>query len=258
MMQSPLSDEPALSMPTPTTGAPPDKGPAAESPVLGIVAVVLLLAGIAALFVPHGAKSSTGSTTTTPTSAGVVTTSVPPTTTTLVTPTGYQRVIDSTDRLTLALPPGWQTPASNVTLAAALQAAKAKNPSMAPVLNNAIGALSRIPVGVFAYDTATKATLYTYGADVPGVTGADQIASRDVVKQVEADGGKNVQVTTVQLPIGTAGQLAATFTINKQTIAEALDYVVVRGRLISVVVSAQGTRPPLDLLRQIEPTLGVV
>ena len=227
--------------------------------VLAALVVVLLAAGVFGAATVHPKKSAAPPTATTQPVPSKTTTPAP--TTTVATPAGYTRLTDAIDHLSLAVPGGWQAPGvTNNSLASALQAMKAQNPTLAPLLDNALGALTSIQVGVFAVEVPSRTTLYAYGMDVPGVTSADQLSATDVAKQVQAVGGKNVQVTVVHLPIAGAGQVAAgqvsaQLTVNKVTIAEALDYFVINARLISIVVSTRGTKPPLTVLHQIEPTL---
>ena len=239
----------------------PDRRPSPSSTgVLAVLVVVLLAAGIFGAATVHPKKNTAAPATATTPPVPAKTT-VPAPTTTVATPAGYTRLADATDHLSLAVPAGWQAPAvTNNSLASALQAMKVQNPTLAPLLDNALGALTSIQVGVFAVEVPSRTTLYSYGMDVPGVTSADQLSATDVAKQVQAVGGKNVQVTVVHLPIAgagevAAGQVSAQLTVNKATIAEALDYFVINARLISIVVSTRGTKPPLSVLHQIEPTL---
>jgi hypothetical protein len=240
----------------------PDRRPSRSSTVvLAVLVVVLLAGGIFGAATVHPKKTAAPAATTTTTKPVAAKSTVPATTTTVATPAGYSRLVDATDHLSLAVPAGWQAPAvTNHSLASALQAMKAQNPTLAPLLDNALGALTSIQVGLFAVDVPSRTTLYAYGMDVPGVTSADQPSATDVAKQVQAVGGKNVQVTVVHLPIAgvgpvAAGQVSAQLTVNKVAIAEALDYFVINARLISIVVSTRGTKPPLTVLHQIEPTL---
>lgn len=241
----------------------PDRrpSPSATGFLAGLI-VVALAAGVIAVAVHKNkapAESSTAPAITPSSKTPRSTTTAAPqatTTTTLATPAGFERLLDETDHLSLAVPPGWQAPrVSNGTLANDLTAMKAKDPTMAPLLDNALAALGHIQVGVFAVDATTKSTMYAYGIDLPGVASANQISPADVVKGIQAAGGKNVKYTPIQLPVGPAGQITAQLIVNQVTISEALDYFVVKGRLISLVVATRGTKAPLAVLRQIEPSL---
>ncbi|MDQ1427083.1 MAG: hypothetical protein QOK39_559 [Acidimicrobiaceae bacterium] len=250
----------------------PTSRPAAARPPAGpdrfligvaVVIVALLAAGGAAVAI-HKDKSTTTDTVTAPPAAGTSgasTTTVAPhattTTTTLVTPAGYQRLTDTIDHVSLAVPPGWVAPdVSNTTLANALKALRTKNPTLAPVIDPAITALTKIQIGVFAADVTTRSSLYAYGIDLPNVTSADQVPPANVAKQIQAAGGKNVHAAQIHLPVGPAGQVTAQFVVDGVTISQALDYFVIQGRLVSLIVATRGTTAPLTALRQIEPTLG--
>ncbi len=159
--------------------------------------------------------------------------------------------------MSLAVPPGWAAPdVSNTTLANALKALRTKNPTLAPVIDPAITALTKIQIGVFAADVTTRSSLYAYGINLPNVTSADQVPPANVAKQIQAAGGKSVRVAQIHLPVGPAGQVTAQFVVNGVTISQALDYFVLQGRLVSLIVATRGTTAPLTALRQIEPTLG--
>lgn len=230
-------------------------GQAAVVALLAVVIVAMLGAAATGVAVHHsnttkvataGTGPGQGSTTTGPTA--------PPTT--LATPAGFERLLDEPDHLSLAVPPGWQAPSvSSNTLAHDLQALKATNPSLVPLLDTALAALTQIQIGVFAFDASTRTTMYSYGLPLPGVTSADEIPTADITRGVESVGGKNVQISHIRLPVGPAGQVTAQITVNAVTVYEVLDYFVLSGRLVSIAVATRGTTSPVSLLRQIEPTL---
>jgi hypothetical protein len=236
-------------------GGRTEVGQAAAVALLGVVIVALLAMAGAGIAVHH--QDSASKTAVGPGPVSPTTTALPATTsTTLATPAGFERLLDEPDHLSLAVPPGWQAPnVTSDTLASNLTALKAKDPSLAPILDAALAALTQIQIGVFAVDTTTRTTLYAYGIPLAGVASADEIPTSDVVRQVQGVGGKNVQISQIHLPVGPAGQVSAQITVNGTVISEALDYFVLGGRLVSIVVATRGTKSPVSVLRQVEPTL---
>jgi len=232
-----------------------DDGQAVAAVLLGVVIVALLATAAAGVAVHH--KGASHKVAAGAGQAGPTTTATPATTsTTLNTPAGFERLLDESDHLSVAVPAGWQAPnVSSDTLANALGTLKAKDPSLRPILDAALAALRQIQIGVFAVDATTRTTLYAYGIPLPGVTSADEIPTGDVLRQVQSVGGKNVQISQVHLPVGPAGQVSAQIAVNGVVVSEALDYFVLGGRLVSIVVSTRGTKSPISILRQVEPTL---
>jgi len=236
--------------------SPFSSGASSAAGFLALVIIALLAAGVLSAAVHHKSQTTTAPVVATTPPKGTVTTAPAAATTTVVTPPGFERLLDQTDHLSLAVPAGWEAPGvSNTDLAGELKAMATSDPTLAPVLDIAIGALSRIQIGVFAVDISTRTTLYAYGVAVPGVTSVTQIPGSDVIKQVQSVGGKNVHYNQVQLPVGLAGQISAELIVSKTTIAEALDYFVLNGHLVTIVVATRGTKAPVSTLNQIQATL---
>jgi hypothetical protein len=236
----------------------PPVGASSAAGFLALAIIAVLAAGILSAAVHHKSKTTAAPAvaTTPPKGTGTVTTAPAAATTTVVTPPGFERLLDQTDHLSLAVPAGWEAPGvSNTDLTGELKAMANSDPTLAPVLDIAIGALSRIQIGVFAVDISTRTTLYAYGVAVPGVTSVTQIPSTDVIKQVQSVGGKNVHYNQVQLPVGLAGQISAELVVSRTTISEALDYFVQNGHLVTLVVATRGTKAPVSTLNQIQATL---
>ena len=221
--------------------------------VLAVVIVVMLAAGVAKVAV-HQKKATIGLGLTT------TTTAPPPTTTTVPTvdtPPGSQRVVDLIDHVTLALPAGWQSSSvTNGGLAQSFKTMLAQDPTLAPLLAEAATALTHVQFGVFAVDASLRSTLYTDGAPAPsGVTSVAQVSTAAVVRQVEAVGGRDVRTSQTQLPVGPATQVSLELTVDHATIAEALDYFVLAGRLVYIVVENRDGPAPVGVLQMIGPTV---
>lgn len=237
-------------------------GPRSSDSLLLLVVIALLAAAILSLVVHHDPKTKTtnnAAATTGTTSHQNGTTTAPPatTTTTVATPAGYERLLDSADHITLAVPAGWEAPGvTGADLATELKSMAAKDPTLAPLLSGPLAALTQIPLGVFAIDTATHTTLYVFGVVLPGKTSLAQVPGPGVVKQIQGNGGKFVSYTPVALPIGPAGQVSAELIVDKTTTAEAFDYFFSGGRFITMVVSTRGSKAPTTVLHEIAATLG--
>lgn len=224
---------------------------------LALAIVVLLAVGLIGVAIHHGGTKTTAAGAKPPTT----TTTAPPATTTTVpsanTPAGFDRVLDVTDHVTLAIPAGWESDdVSNDSLARDFKSMLATDPKLAPLLAEAAIALTHVQFDVFAVDPTTGATLYVYGAAAPsGVTSVAQIPTAAVVNQVEAVGGKDVHTSQIRLPVGPSTQLSLELTVDKATIAEALDYFVLGGRLVYLVVESRDSATAVGAVHQIEPTV---
>jgi hypothetical protein len=200
--------------------------------LLAVTTAALLLAAVAGVVVHHGGQSAAA------------------------TPRGYRRLVDRPDRLSLAVPAGWQEPPLNAdALTSDIQGLRTSDPQLALLYDIALSALEKFQVGTFAVDGATRTSLFTYGTVDPKIRSVEQISSGPIVAQLNELGALNVGATRVRVPLGGAVQVSAELLIGGVTISELVDYLVVRGRLVVLVLSVRGTQPPHTLLHQIESTL---
>lgn len=200
--------------------------------LLGLAIVLLLVAGVTGVVVHHRSRSARA------------------------TPTGYQRLIDRPDHLSLAVPASWQEPPLNAgVLSGEIQALRTTDPQLALLYDIALSALQKFQVGVFAVDRATGTSLFTYGTVDPKIHSVEQISPAPIVAQLNQLGARNVGATRVQVPIGGAVEVSAELLIGGVTVSELVDYLVVHDRLVVLVLSGRGTQPPRVLLHKIESTL---
>jgi len=236
----------------------PDKRarPPRDSVVLSLLSVatgVLLVAGVVGLIVVRHksttpAKVPLASSTTTTTPAPGATSTVP---------SGPQRLVDGTDRITLTTPAGWQAltvTASTVT--PQLQALQARDPQMAPLVNAALSSLQKAQVvGVFAVDPSAPAEVFTYGvAAASSVKSVKALSTTQFVDSLRAAGATDVRATSVDLPVGDGEQVSLQLT-GTAAISEYLDYFLYRGRFVFLVVAVPGRAFPTALLHQITESL---
>jgi hypothetical protein len=210
--------------------------PAADSvagALLAVVIVALLAAGAVGVAVHHKSTSTASS---------------PP-------PAGFQRLADTTDQISVAVPPGWRAVTLTAdTLRAQMQALAATDPQISVLVQAALAAVQKFQVGLFAIDETTGATVFSYGSAQPGAKIGD-FKSSDAVSQLRSGGGQNVHATLVHLPLGPGQRISVQLPVASQTVSEYLDYFVYRGRLVFLVVAVRSTQLPTALLHQIEATL---
>lgn len=199
--------------------------------VLGAAVVVLLVAGIAGAIINRGSGTSS-------------------------TPANFQRLVDRSDHLSLAVPSAWQVPMLSAgTLSTQIQDLKASNPQLAPLADILVAVLQTNRLGAFAIDPATQTSLFAYGTNDPQVKSVDQISGPTIITRLQAVGAKDVRVTTVHLSLGAAKQVSDQLTLGAITISEVVDYLPRDGRLVAIVLVAPGAQPPAALLHQVQGTL---
>ncbi len=199
--------------------------------LLALASVALLVAGVTGVAIHH--RSSAGT-----------------------TPPGYQRLVDTTDHFSLAVPGAWRAlPVSTGQIGADLAALKASSPQLAPLLDLALSGLQRVQTGVFALDVASRTSLFTYGLDQPGVSRLSDIRVADGVAALRDAGAKNVMASLIHLPLGPAERLSAQVSVGADTLIELLDYFVLGHRVVAIVLATRGTAAPTDLFHRIETSL---
>jgi hypothetical protein len=216
-----------------TVTKPPRPASAPILIILGIVIVALLATSAVGIVIHH--RSST---------------------TAAVTPAGYQRVVDTADGLSLAVPAGWRV--LNLTtgqIGSELQALKSSQPQLAPVLDLALASLRQVSPGVFAVDVATRTTLFSYGVTAGGIRNLGDVHTPDVVASLNGLGAKNIQTMHNHLDVGDALRVSLQLPVGVATVSELVDYMVLRGRVVVIVLASRGTQAPTALMHQIEATL---
>ena len=177
-------------------------------------------------------------------------------TTVAVTPVGYQRVVDTADQISLAVPSRWRVVSITTgQLNSDLDSLKAAEPQLAGPLDLAEAGLTRVSPGVFAIDVATRTTVFSYGVATPGIHSVGDIPTDSVVAPFASLGAKNIKATRIHLPVGDAEQVSAELTIGSVTVSELLDYFVLHGRrrCRRHGVAGHDRRPPPSSTRSRRP-----
>jgi hypothetical protein len=216
----------------------PDRSGRAPEPlvtlVLGIVIVALVVAGVVGVRVHH------------------------PKTTRLVavTPVGFQRLIDTTNHLSVAVPTAWKVlPLSTGQLKSNIDALKASSPQLTPLLALAQSGLQRVQPGLFAVDVNTRTSIFSYGVDAGTVNKLQDIPTNSITSPLTNAGARKVTATQIRLPLGAAERVTAQLLIGTVTVNEVLDYFVLNHRVVAIVLAARDAEPPPKLVSQIEGSL---
>jgi hypothetical protein len=211
----------------------PAAGAAAVVGVLAVIIVGLLSAGVAGAVVHRRGSSGAPA-----------------------TPVGFQRVVDTNDRISVAVPAGWQ---ARVLPAEALEAQVRDLAAIEPQLAGLSGLTSvrvRNPrLGVYSKDPSTQIQMLTIGFDAPGIHSVAEIPVAEVTGPLQSAGASHIATTPVHLPVGKAEQVTNQLTIGTATVTESLVYFLRSGRAVEIVLVAPGPDPPRSLLRQIEATV---
>ncbi len=202
--------------------------------VLGLAIIAILVAGVVGVAVHH----------------------TKPARTVAVTPAGYQRLLDTTNHVSLAVPTAWKVlPLGTSQLQSNINALKASAPQLAPLLDLAQTGLQRVQPGVFAFDANTRTSIFSYSVDAGTVHTLKDISTRAITAPLTDSGAKKVTATQIRLPLGDAERVTAQLVIGTVTVNEQLDYFVLNHRVVAVVLAVRDAEPPAMLVHQIEGSL---
>jgi hypothetical protein len=202
--------------------------------ILGVVIVALLAASVAGIVIHHRSATDAAA----------------------LTPAGYQRVIDRPDGLRLAVPASWQVlPLTSGQLASEFQALAAQHPQLAPLLRLALSDLRQVRPGAFAFDAASRTTFFAFGAAAPGIASLADIHTSDIVSSLAGAGARNVHTTVVHLRVGDAERVSLQLPLGTATVSELVDYLVLHGRVVAIILASPANQPSTPLFHKIEATL---
>jgi hypothetical protein len=202
--------------------------------VLMVAIVVMVIAGITGVAIHHPKAATPAA----------------------VTPAGFQPLVDTADHLRLAVPKGWQVlPVTTGQLTSNLNALKASDPQLAPLLGLAQAGLQQVQPGVFAIDATTRTSLFTYGVAAGGVRQVSDIPTAEITAPLTSIGAHNVTATRIRLAIGDVERVTALLTVGAVVIAQLLDYFVLHGRVVVLDLASRGAQAPTTLSHQIEESL---
>ncbi|MGH9127355.1 MAG: hypothetical protein ACRDZ8_21950 [Acidimicrobiales bacterium] len=225
--------------------------------VLTVVAMALLVAGIAALLV-HQKKSPRTDLIAGLPPTTVSTTTVPATTTTTVTtPPGDQRLADHANHISLAVPSSWVTESlQSSSMSRQLTDVATANPTVKGILALDIESLVHAEqLGVFAVNVGGNQSVFSYSVASPGTESLSQVPSSAFTTSLKGAGDRNVSATPVHLAVGDAEQVSAQTTFEGSTLSEVFDYFVQPGRVVLIALTAKSTQLPTTTFHQIEATV---
>ena len=172
------------------------------------------------------------------------------------TPAGFQRVVDTNDHISVAVPAGWQEKVlSAEALAAQVRDLAAAEPQLAALSSLTSVRVRNPQLGLYTKDPSTQIQMLTIGFDAPGIHSVSDIPVAEVTGPLQSAGASHIATTPVHLPVGQAEQVTNQLTIETATVTESLVYFLRRGRAVELMVVAPGADPPTSLLRQIEATV---
>jgi hypothetical protein len=225
---------------------------------VAVVAVALLIAGIAGAVLVHPKKSPKTDVVAGLPPVTVTTTTVPATTTTTVsTPAGDQRLVDRANHISLAVPTSWVTESlQSSSMSQQLTAVAASNPSVKGIMALDIESLLHAQeLGVFAVNVSGNQSVFSYSVASPGTETLSQVPPTAFTTSLKSAGDRNVASTPVHLAVGDAEQITSQTTFEGSTLSEVFDYFVQPGRIVFVALTTKSTSLPTSTFSQIEGTV---
>ena len=175
-------------------------------------------------------------------------------------PNGTKLLTETIDPLTLAVPSGWVTAATDqLTLPAEIDRLAALALPLAGLLKVERQAAVKSAIRVFAYQpTAPPSYVSVVSMSSPGVVPLTPASASALVALANRQKASNAVATSAQLPVGQVVKSDSTLVVQKQRVAVEDLVVIITGRTILVeMVTETSTTAPPPLFAQIAQSLSL-